>query len=289
MKKILLPLIIGAISFTNADAIILEKVRFHNEASDTTRITEILINTTKQELQLPGERISYIAKQFLNTPYVAGTLEGESELLTVNMSELDCTTFVETVMAMAYTIGEGRSSWRDYIYNLERIRYRKGELDGYSSRLHYISDWIVDNSYRGNFSEATTKIPNHTYIVKSIDFMSSHRDSYAALTDSIEFSKMKNIEIGYRNHRFPYIKRENLRKKDVKSALKEGDIIALTTRTNGLDVSHMGIITIVDSTPHLLHASMSARKVIIDPLPLHEYLMKGRSLTGIRVIRLNEN
>lgn len=289
MKKILLPLIIGAISFTNADAITLEKVRFHNEASDTTRITEILINTTKQELQLPGERISYIAKQFLNTPYVAGTLEGESELLTVNMSELDCTTFVETVMAMAYTIGEGRSSWRDYIYNLERIRYRKGELDGYSSRLHYISDWIVDNSYRGNFSEATTKIPNHTYIVKSIDFMSSHRDSYAALTDSIEFSKMKNIEIGYRNHRFPYIKRENLRKKDVKSALKEGDIIALTTRTNGLDVSHMGIITIVDSTPHLLHASMSARKVIIDPLPLHEYLMKGRSLTGIRVIRLNEN
>lgn len=271
-----------------ANAITLNKVKFHNESNDTTQITHILTETFNKGETESGEQISFIAKQFLGTPYVANTLEGEKEMLTVNVSELDCTTFVETVIAMAYTIGEGRTSWRDYIYNLERIRYRKGELDGYSSRLHYISDWIIDNSYRGNFSEATTKIPNHTYIVKSIDFMSSHRNNYKALNDSIEYTKIQNIEIGYRNHRFPYIKRENLRKKEVMSALKEGDIIALTTNINGLDVSHMGIITLVDGIPHLLHASMSAKQVIIDPLPLHKYIMKGRNLTGIRVIRLND-
>lgn len=287
MKKTIISLII-ALGAMSVNAVSIEKIRFHNENSDTTRITNILIDTEKLDTNEPGLRISHIAKQFIGTPYVAHTLEGETELLTVNMSELDCTTFVETVMALAYTIGEGRTSWRDYVYNLERIRYRNGIVNGYSSRLHYISDWIIDNNHRGNFTEVTNRFPNHTYIVKSINFMSEHRDSYASLKDSAEYAGIKNAEIGYRNHRFPYIKRENLRKKEVQATFKEGDIVALTCRTEGLDVSHMGIITFVNGIPHLLHASMKAMKVIIDPLPLHEYIMKGRTLTGIRVIRLNQ-
>jgi len=50
----------------------------------------------------------------------------------------------------------------------------------------------------------------------------------------------------------------------------------------------MGIIAIVDGVPHLLHASMKAKKVIIDPRPLSEYLKNNRNLSGIRVIRLND-
>ena len=47
------------------------------------------------------------------------------------MQRMDCTTFVENVAAMAITISEGRSSWHDMVYNLERLRYRQGHLDGY--------------------------------------------------------------------------------------------------------------------------------------------------------------
>ncbi len=204
------------------------------------------------------------------------------------MDELDCTTFVETVLALAYTAGEGRSSWRDFIHNLEKIRYRNGIMNGYSSRLHYISDWIIDNSHRGNFNEATDLFPSYSYQIKTLDFMSTNRSSYKALSDSTEYERIKSTEIGYRNHRFPYIKREHLRKKEIMKAFKAGDVVALTTRIKGLDVSHLGFITFADGTPHLLHASLKEGKVTIEKLPLHESMMKGRSNTGIRVIRLNQ-
>ena len=287
MRFFIVSLFIGAMSLYSY-ATNLDQVRFHDETNDTTDITEILIKAKHLKDADPCTRIDFIAKNFIGLPYVAHTLEGESELVTINIDELDCTTFVETAMALAYTIGEGRTSWRDYVYNLERMRYRSGQVNGYSSRLHYISDWIVDNTHRGNFHEATNRFPRHNYQIKTIKFMTVNRDIYGALSDSTEYAKMKNVEIGYRNHRFPYIKKTDLNKKEVKAAFKAGDVVALTTNIDFLDVSHLGIITFVDGEPHLLHASLGAKKVIIDKRPLYEYMMKSRGLTGLRVIRLNE-
>lgn len=286
MKKILL-LILGLITSVTCYSITLDNVKFYNETTDTTKITQILNDAIDKNFTTPNERIGYIARLFLGCPYVAHTLEGDQESLIVNIDQLDCTTFVETVIAMAYTIGEGRTSWRDYIHNLERIRYRNGKLNGYTSRLHYISDWIINNSHRGNITEVTNEFPGVSYNIKTIDFMTSHRESYKSLSDDSEFEKMKNIEIGYHNHKFPYIKSSKVKNKDISTKLMDGDIIALTTHTKGLDVSHMGLIAIINGTPHLMHASMKAMKVIIDPLPLHKYLNNSKSLTGIRVIRLN--
>lgn len=287
MRKLFFVAVMALISFANINAVSINDVKFHDVGNDTTTINRILLETVKAGIENPQDRVLFIAKKFIGLPYVAHTLESQSETLTVNMSELDCTTFVETVMALAYTAGEGRLSWRDYVYNLERIRYRNGEVNGYASRLHYISDWIVDNTHRGNFSEATNRIPNHDYHIKTIDFMSTHRDSYSALADSTEYERIKNVEVGYRSHRFPYIKSNKVSSKATSQALKNGDIVALTCRTAGLDVSHLGIIVKINGVPHLLHASSKAMEVIEDPLPLHEYLRRSRSLTGIRVIRLN--
>lgn len=266
-----------------AKAVNLDEISFHNEQSDTTKITNILVKYV--DVKDSGERILEIGKEFLGSPYIAHTLEGEKEMLTVNLDELDCTTFVETVMALSYTAGERRTSWRDYVYNLERIRYRKGKLDGYASRLHYISDWIIDNSYRGNFVEVTNRLPLHSYTIKNIDFMSTHRDSYPALADSVTFEKIKNTEVGYRNHRYPYIKTRDLYSKAVKESLKDGDIVALTCNLKDLDVSHMGIIVKKEGEPYLMHASSSNGKVEITKVSLCEFMKRNRNLTGIRVIR----
>lgn len=262
------------------------ELRFHNEETDTVKINNILIDAIR--LGNTPEKIVHIAKQFIGTPYAAGTLEGSPEMLTVNLDSLDCTTFVETVLAMTCTTNERRTSWRDYVYNLERLRYRNGTLNGYSSRLHYISDWIVDNSHRGNITEVTNRIPRSEYIIKSIDFMTTNREKYSALADETEFQRMKEVEMGYRSHRFPYIKREKLALKEVINALQDGDIIAITTKIKNLDVTHMGIIVKENGIPHLIHASSAAGKVILDPLPLYDYVRRNNSNTGIRVIRLNE-
>lgn len=268
----------------------LHDIRFHDENSDTTRISAILLDATKAtEGMTPEARVAYIGKEFLGTPYVAGTLESpEGERLTINMEELDCTTYVETVMALAYTIGEGRTSWRDFAYNLERIRYRSGELKDYGSRLHYASDWVVDNVHRGNFKEATGSMPGSEHQVKSLDFISRNREKYPALTDSMNYDRIRNMELGYRNHRYPYIKSGKLATKEIAQELREGDIILITTKVQGLDVQHMGIVVIEKGAPYLMHASSAAGKVIIDKLTLPEYLRRNRTATGIRVLRLTE-
>lgn len=285
MKNILV--ILFFVAFIPCHGITQDMIKFHNKTSDTCKIAEILRKTHEANLSTPNERVGFIARQFLGLPYVAHTLEGDTEMLTINVDELDCTTFVETVIAMAITVGEGGTSWQEYARNLKSIRYRNGEVNGYSSRLHYISDWIINNNTRGNFKEVTADINGSSYITKTINFMSTHRESYNSLTSDIEFNNIKEIESNYINHKYPILKKATLLNKMTRKELKDGDIIALTTKTNGLDVSHMGLIAIVNGVPHLMHASMKAMKVIIDPLPLHKYLSNSKSLTGIRVIRLN--
>lgn len=284
MKKPVIALLACLVSLS---ASALANARFHNEATDTTRITEILVDTASKHFKSSGERVGYIARKFIGTPYATGTLDISPERVTVNLDSLDCTTFFENVLAMAYTIGEGRTSWRDFIYNLERIRYRNGELNGYGSRLHYICGWFVDNIHRGNIEDATRLFPRINYIVRSIDFMSTNRDKYPTLADPAELERIKSIEIGYRNHRFPYIKTGDINGKDTRAALRDGDAIALVTHVKNLDVSHTGFVVMVDGVPHLLHASSASGKVEISSLPLADYLKRNR-LLGIRIARLKD-
>lgn len=268
---------------TGVKAVNLGEVRFDNEETDTTTITNILIDMEAAGIETSGQLISYAAKKFIGKPYVAGTLEGPQELLSINTSGLDCTTLVETAVALAMTVESRRTSWRDYVYTLESIRYRGGEMNGYASRLHYISDWIVDNNHRGNMTEVTDRIGRADHQIKTLDYMSQNRNLYPALKDSATFAKLKNAEIGFRSHRFPYIKTMNIKGAE----LREGDIVAITTSTKGLDVTHMGVVTLKNGTPHLIHASSKAGKVVEDELPLHEYVRRNRNATGIRVVRIN--
>ncbi|MDE6316848.1 MAG: DUF1460 domain-containing protein, partial [Muribaculaceae bacterium] len=278
-----------------------QNIRWNNEGSDTLKINELLMSAVS--IHDPQERIASLAQRFIDTPYVGGTLESTpknnesapkesttwngGEILTVNINEVDCTTLIDYLAALALTGGEHRTSWRDFTYNLERMRYRGGEIKGYPSRLHYISDWIVDNTHRGNLEEVTGRCDLATYEVKSLNFMSVNRNLYPALADSANFAAIKETESGYRNHRYPIIKTSRVGNA-AKTFLRTGDIVALCTNKKGLDVSHMGILFIDEKkVPYLLHASSKAGKVILDTIPLDQYLTKNR-LAGIRVIRLKE-
>ncbi len=263
-------------------------IRWHNEASDTLRITELLKSAEKIQAATPSERTAWFGRRLEGTPYVAHTLEGDREMLTVNLDELDCTTFVENALALAYTCGERRSGWQDFVYNLRRMRYRNGEVNGYASRLHYICDWAMDNIHRGNLVDVTPLISKARYVVRSIDFMSGHRDSYKALADSAELARIRSIENGYRNHRFPYIKTADLASKEVVSALREGDILAFVSNMKDLDVTHMGMVVIEDGTPKALHASMSNGRVEIARGTLYDFVKRNRGWIGVRIFRLKE-
>ena len=281
-------LVCSCVYNTEARGATIEQMRFHC-ADDTTKIEQLLVSGQESSLSTANELVCFYAHALEGTPYVAHTLEGDSEMLTINIDQLDCTTFVETLYALAKTTLSGRSSWRDYAHNLEDLRYRRGVMGDYSSRLHYISDWIIDNSNRGNIVDVTDDIACVRYKIKTINFMSTHRGSYPSLASDSLFNKIKNFEIGYRNHRFPYIKKSDLNTKDVKAVVKRGDFVGLVTKTEGLDISHLGIIELdAKGNPVLLDASSVGKKVQLEAVDLRTQLKNNTNNEGVRIFRIKE-
>ena len=89
-------------------------------------------------------------------------------------------------------------------------------------------------------------------------------------------------------HRYPYLKKEWIDSKKTKAGLKNGDIVALLTKVEGLDVSHMGVLIKDGEKLWLLHASSKDKKVVLEKDDLKETLRRNRSWTGVRVIRIIE-
>jgi len=277
----------GSGMVTTARAATLEQMRFHC-SEDTTRLTALLAEGYDCGLDEPGALVSYYGHKLLGTPYVAHTLEGDSEMLTINIDELDCTTLVETLVALTRTTLQRRYSWRDYARNLEAVRYRHGTMGDYSTRMHYISDWILDNNARGLLREVTADVPHAQTLVKTIDFMTTHSDSYTSLrNDSAMVERIKAVERGYRNHKYYYVKKSWLAHKDVTAALRSGDLVGIVTAIKGLDISHMGIIEKTDDGKvYLLNASSVDMQVQIEKQPLDKYLGRSKNALGIRVFRV---
>lgn len=295
MKKFLTILLVLLVACTmpqhsqqEAQAASVQRMRFHCD-QDTVRINQLLQDGIASGVKMPNELVAFYADKLLGTPYVAHTLEGDEELLTINIDELDCTTFIETLYALARTTMNGRYSWRDYAANLENLRYRNGEMGDYSTRMHYISEWILNNSARGNLKEITADLPHADYLIKTIDFMTKHKDSYRSLkNDSAMVEKIKGYEMALRNHRMPYLKKSWLGDKAVKAALRNGDFVGLVTKIEGLDISHLGIIHKDDKGEiYLLDASMSGGKVMLEQKNLRDHLSGSKSTClGIRVFRI---
>lgn len=225
-----------------------------------------------------------IAKLFLGTPYQGGTLDREAkEGIVVRFDSLDCTTFVETITALTRCINKDAIDFNSFVKELEIIRYRNGKCNGYESRLHYFSEWIYNNQTMG----ITEEILPSNFIVteqRAINFMSGNADKYSGITNSSILNEIKATEISLSAQPFSYIPKDKVTLL-TKEIVKEGDIIAIVTDIKGLDISHVGFATFVDGDIHLLHASSGKKEVVIDSLPLNEYLTKFKHHVGIRVIR----
>ena len=230
--------------------------------------------------------MEFIGRQFVGMPYKSGTLEMEPETLTINLDEFDCTTFIETVTALALTIEDRKNSWQDFANNLESLRYRQGEANGYASRLHYFSDWIVTNIHRGYIKEVTDRIPQSDSQIKTLDYMSHNRASYPALKDSATFEGIKNMEVGYRSHRFPYIKSARLTSKPVTNALQRWRHRSPYYKDRWIRRKPRRAYRNRERRTTSSARIIREGKVVVDKLPLAEYMRKSSNLTGIRVIRL---
>lgn len=260
-----------------------KKVYYNDEKTDVAKIEAVL----KKVKAIPdiNDRVIAVTQEFTGTPYVGGTLNiPHEEQLYVNTSGVDCSTFVETVISLAKTAGSDKAGINSYLENLQSLRYGKGKIDGFPSRLHYISEWVIDNSSRGNLKEISGDYPFSETRVKTLDFMTKNRNLYPAMADDEVYEAVKENERALKNLNYSIIPTSRVNDAG-KSFLRSGDIVAIETTKPGLDVSHVGVIRIIKGVPYLIHASSKFKKVINDTLPLQEYLKKQRS-PGIRVFRL---
>lgn len=236
-----------------------------------------------------GDIIVEVGKSFIGTDYLAHGLEKDGdEQLVINFTGLDCTTFLENSLVLARCIKKGKTSFEDYLDELQLIRYRDGVIDQYPSRLHYFSDWIYDNVKKGIVKDISEEIGGKK-IKFNLNFMSNHPDSYKHLRENPDFIpviKKQEKEIDCREYYF--IPKEELKSKE--QLINNGDIIAITTTVEGLDIGHIGIaVKMEDGKIHLLHAPTENIKVQITEQPLSDYLMKYKRHSGVIVLRATED
>ena len=232
-----------------------------------------------------GELIVRCAKQFLGTEYVAGTLETEPEQLTINMDKTDCILFVEMCLAMVQTVKGDEATFENFCQNTQALRYRGGEVDGYASRNHYTSGWILQGENNGIFKEVT-KYLGGSPLDQKFSFMSTHPDSYKQLADNPgAIVGILKVEKELEGHNYWYLPQSHIA--DLAKGIKEGDIICFVTPVGGLDIGHVAIACEKNGEMHFIHASTKAMKVVIDSQTISDYILTHKSTNGARVVRLN--
>jgi hypothetical protein len=248
------------------------------------------VNTSLSKKSPPDGNSSYgnliieIGCLFINLPYKAGTLEcpGKEKLI-VNVSGFDCTTFVETVLALAKCAAAGKPSLSEFRKNLKLIRYRQGKVDGYSSRLHYFTDWLRDNEKKKMLKDVSRQFDAEMQR-KKINYMTINRASYPSLKNEFEFRKMRLVEKNLSCKVFHIISKDKVNQQ--KTKIINGDIIAFATKDEGLDVAHLGFAIRQGNHLHLLHASRKEGTVVISKKTLAAYLKSNKKFTGIIIARV---
>lgn len=234
------------------------------------------------------------------TPYEPGTLEAylraggsptQTEPLTLSLTRFDCVTLVESCLAVARVAAVGCRSpgsvieptWREFGEEIQRMRYRDGVRAGYSSRLHYFSEWISDGASRGLVHDLGVELGG-VEDTRPLRFMSSHRASYPALTDERVFQEIGAMERrldGTTRHFVPAA-----RIAEVADRIETGDVLAFATAIPGLDVTHAAMAhRSEDGVLRVLHAPLSGGVVEVTRTALPEYVAAIRRATGVMVAR----
>ena len=257
--------------YTKADSI--KIVNWLNEAKTLPDNTNLMI---------------HFANKFTNVPYVAHTLEvNDRERLIINLRQLDCTTYVENVLTFSLCAARHLYRFSDFCEMLKQVRYIRG-LIGYTSRQHYFTVWIEDNTSDGFVKEVQEPNPPFKNVQKvSVGYMSSHVDAYKMLKNHREWLPyIKTQEQAINGKEYRYIPKSVVGNNELmKKAVKSGDIIAIVTQMNGLDIAHVGIAVWHQDGLHMINASMLHKIVIDEPKTLYQYLQNHKSHLGIRILR----
>lgn len=244
-------------------------------------IYNYIIDTLKYHTSDTNISIIDIASYFINTKYGSGNRGKKSEnKILINFSELDCVTYIETVISIYKTANKPSPNFCNFVNEIENIKYRDGCKILFPSRLHYFTDWLIDNTKRGNINCTTSELDSIRFC-KTINYMTQNRKLYPQLADTVFYNEMEIVEKNLNANQLYYLPKDKF--ENYKQKIKHGNIIIFTTTTQGLDVSHVGFAYWKNNELYLLHASSKYKKVLISTSTLNEYLIQNSKINGIMV------
>ena len=237
-----------------------------------------------------GERTVRVGLALAGTPYAGYTLEIDDrvEAPSVDFLGLDCWTFFETSLGFARMLHVKGPPYapEDLLRMVELDRYRHGQCTGaYLSRLHFLEELFYDNEKRGLLTNITRQLPGAERM--------EHRD-------------IREMTVMWRHYRYlrsnpallpgmarvqayvsdlPVYQIPKQRVPAIESYLRDGDIIAITSRDTGGYTSHVGLAyRDPGGVLRFLHASSKQGRVLVDDR-LSVYLASKHDDAGIVVAR----
>ncbi|HET9377852.1 MAG TPA: N-acetylmuramoyl-L-alanine amidase-like domain-containing protein [Chthoniobacterales bacterium] len=286
MSAFLIALLLFSAGLTSAGSLPLSAV-FRGQS----RFYALVAEAERQNWRaLPlGERIVAVGKSLLGVRYVNYTLEIDDhvEAPSVNMEGLDCWTFFEVSVGFARMLEmkSGNYTPNDLLAMIELDRYRGGRCDGsYTSRLHFLEDWIYDNERRGLVKNLTVSLRGVPMRGRYLNEMSHHwRESRYLRHNVALVPQIAAIEQRIASRTIYHIPREQV--SQIESKIRNGDVICITGRGPEGFTEHVGLayrdgVGVV----HFMHASKDERRVVID-VPIHQYVYRYHKFAGIMVVR----
>jgi hypothetical protein len=236
-----------------------------------------------------GERTVAVGLALLGTPYRSFTLEIDDrvEAPSVNLVGVDCWTYFELALGFARMLEVKESGYTplDLLAMIELDRYRGGQCNGrFTSRLHFLEDWMYDNERRGLVKNLTRSLGGVPMRGRYLDEMSVHwRSSRYMRSNPALVSEIRQIEDRVASRTIYHIPKYRI--PSIESAIQNGDVICISGSGPEGFTEHVGL-AYRDSSGVLrfMHASKDERRVIVD-VPLHSYLYRYRKFAGIMVVR----
>ena len=235
-----------------------------------------------------GELMGKVALELRGIPYKGFTLELSKDLeyCVVNLKGLDCVTFFEDVLGIARMLKKGHTNPDDLIDEVRFTRYRGGRMSSFPSRLHYTTDWFVDNEEKGVVKILTSSLPGAEPFTQKVGIMTQHPEMYRQLATHPQYvGEMKLIEDKINERTLKYLPMDKL--EEAEPLLQTGDIIGVCTTEEGIDIAHTGLVIKDESgVVHFMDASSarSRMQVTIEP-EISKCLNWSSKLTGIMVAR----
>ena len=248
------------------------------------------LNENWRELPV-GERTTKVGLALLGTPYKNYTLELDDriEAPSVNMAGMDCWTFFEIALGTARALKTTESpTTQDLLRMIELDRYRGGTCNGiFTSRLHYLEQWLYDNQKRGLVSNVTPSLPGARRLKRDLKQMSAfwYQSRQLRANPSL-VPEMSRIEDQLSRRGIWYVPKSKVAAAE--KYLRNGDIVCIVSTWPSGYTSHVGLAyRDTNGVLRFMHASKNAGKVIIDSR-LSSYLNRYRTNAGIMVARPND-